>query len=33
MIENFQRMTTSLRAAPFPVVAAPFHMTLGGGAR
>ena len=31
MIENFQRMTTSLRAAPFPVVAAPFNMTLGGG--
>jgi 3-hydroxyacyl-CoA dehydrogenase len=31
MIENFQRMTTSLRAAPFPVVAAPFQMTLGGG--
>jgi 3-hydroxyacyl-CoA dehydrogenase len=31
MIENFQRMTTSLRSAPFPVVAAPFQMTLGGG--
>jgi 3-hydroxyacyl-CoA dehydrogenase len=31
MIENFQRMTTSLRRAPFPVVAAPFNMTLGGG--
>jgi 3-hydroxyacyl-CoA dehydrogenase len=31
MIENFQRMTTSLRHAPFPVVAAPFNMTLGGG--
>ncbi len=31
MIVGFQRMTTSLRAAPFPVVAAPFHMTLGGG--
>jgi 3-hydroxyacyl-CoA dehydrogenase len=31
MIENFQRMTTSLRSAAFPVVAAPFHMTLGGG--
>jgi 3-hydroxyacyl-CoA dehydrogenase len=31
MIDNFQRMTTSLRAAPFPVVAAPFQMTLGGG--
>ena len=31
MIENFQTMTTRLRAAPFPVVAAPFGMTLGGG--
>lgn len=31
MINGFQRMTTSLRAAPFPVVAAPFNMTLGGG--
>ena len=31
MIEGFQRMTTSLRGAPFPVVAAPFGMTLGGG--
>ncbi len=31
MIKEFQRMTTSLRAAPFPVVAAPFGMTLGGG--
>ena len=31
MIGNFQRMTTSLRAAPFPVVCAPFNMTLGGG--
>ncbi len=31
MIANFQRMTTSLRYAPFPVVAAPFNMTLGGG--
>lgn len=31
MIEGFQTMTTSLRAAPFPVVCAPFGMTLGGG--
>ena len=31
MIGGFQRMTTSLRGAPFPVVAAPFGMTLGGG--
>ncbi len=31
MINGFQRMTTSLRTAPFPVVAAPFGMTLGGG--
>ncbi len=31
MIANFQTMTTRLRAAPFPVVAAPFNMTLGGG--
>ena len=31
MIVNFQNMTTRLRAAPFPVVAAPFGMTLGGG--
>ncbi len=31
MIGGFQKMTTSLRAAPFPVVAAPFGMTLGGG--
>ena len=31
MIENFQTMTTRVRAAPFPVVAAPFGMTLGGG--
>ena len=31
MIENFQTMTTRLRVAPFPVVAAPFNMTLGGG--
>ena len=31
MIEGFQTTTTSLRAAPFPVVCAPFGMTLGGG--
>ena len=31
MINGFQHMTTSLRGAPFPVVAAPFGMTLGGG--
>ena len=31
MIAGFQRMTTSLQNAPFPVVAAPFNMTLGGG--
>ncbi|MBE7209849.1 MAG: 3-hydroxyacyl-CoA dehydrogenase, partial [Gluconacetobacter diazotrophicus] len=31
MIDSFQTMTTRLRAAPFPVVAAPFNMTLGGG--
>ena len=31
MILGFQRMTTGLRAAPFPVVCAPFGMTLGGG--
>ena len=31
MISSFQQMTTSLRSAPFPVVAAPFGMTLGGG--
>ena len=29
MISGFQRMATSLRAAPFPVVAAPFGMTAG----
>ncbi len=27
----FQRATTSLRYAPFPVVVAPFGLTLGGG--
>ncbi|MBV9128603.1 MAG: enoyl-CoA hydratase/isomerase family protein, partial [Verrucomicrobia bacterium] len=31
MIVGFQKMTTGLRAAPFPVVCAPFGMTLGGG--
>ena len=31
MIRGFQGMTTGLRRAPFPVVAAPFGMTLGGG--
>lgn len=31
MIVGFQKMTTGLRAAPFPVVSAPFGMTLGGG--
>ena len=31
MINGFQRMTTGLRSAPFPVVCAPFGMTLGGG--
>ncbi|MGA7671206.1 MAG: 3-hydroxyacyl-CoA dehydrogenase/enoyl-CoA hydratase family protein [Nitrolancea sp.] len=29
---SFQRATTSLRYAPFPVVVAPFGLTLGGGA-
>ncbi len=28
---TFQRATTSLRYAPFPVVVAPFGLTLGGG--
>ena len=31
-VEAFQDATMSLRRAPFPVVAAPFGMTLGGGA-
>ncbi len=31
MIAGFQCMTTSLQRTPFPVVAAPFNMTLGGG--
>jgi 3-hydroxyacyl-CoA dehydrogenase len=30
-VRHFQRATTSLRDAPFPVVAAPFGLTLGGG--
>jgi 3-hydroxyacyl-CoA dehydrogenase len=28
--KRFQRLTTSLRTAPFPVVAAPFGLTVGG---
>jgi 3-hydroxyacyl-CoA dehydrogenase len=31
-VESFQRLVTSLRAMPFPVVVAPFGLTLGGGA-
>ncbi|HEX2862993.1 MAG TPA: 3-hydroxyacyl-CoA dehydrogenase family protein, partial [Deinococcales bacterium] len=31
-IRLFQRATTGLRTAPFPVVVAPFDRTLGGGA-
>lgn len=31
-VRLFQRTTTSLRTAPFPVVVAPFGLTLGGGA-
>lgn len=31
-VNNFQRTAVALRYAPFPVVAAPFGMTLGGGA-
>jgi 3-hydroxyacyl-CoA dehydrogenase len=31
-IESFQRLVTSLRRVPFPVVVAPFGLTLGGGA-
>jgi 3-hydroxyacyl-CoA dehydrogenase len=31
-VNNFQQTAVSLRYAPFPVVAAPFGMTLGGGA-
>jgi 3-hydroxyacyl-CoA dehydrogenase len=30
--ESFQRLVTSLRRMPFPVVVAPFGLTLGGGA-
>ena len=32
VVRRFQRGTTSLRYAPFPVVAAPAGLTLGGGA-
>lgn len=31
-VDDFQRTAVALRYAPFPVVAAPFGMTLGGGA-
>ena len=31
-VESFQRVVTSLRRMPFPVVVAPFGLTLGGGA-
>jgi 3-hydroxyacyl-CoA dehydrogenase len=31
-VRAFQMATTSLRRAPFPVVVAPFGLTLGGGA-
>ncbi len=31
-VESFQRLVTSLRKQPFPVVVAPFGLTLGGGA-
>lgn len=31
-VEDFQRTAVALRYAPFPVIAAPFGMTLGGGA-
>lgn len=31
-VRAFQAATTSLRTAPFPVVVAPFGLTLGGGA-
>ena len=31
-VESFQRLVTSLRKMPFPVVVAPFGLTLGGGA-
>lgn len=32
IVANFQKTAVALRYAPFPVVAAPFGMTLGGGA-
>lgn len=32
MIKQFQQVTTSLRFSPHPTVAAPFGLTLGGGA-
>jgi 3-hydroxyacyl-CoA dehydrogenase len=31
-VESFQRLVTSLRRMPFPVVVAPFGLALGGGA-
>lgn len=31
LTRRFQKMVTSFRYAPFPVVAAPFGLTLGGG--
>ncbi len=31
-VNNFQRTAVKLRYAPFPVISAPFGMTLGGGA-
>jgi 3-hydroxyacyl-CoA dehydrogenase len=31
-VDAFQRLVTSLRRMPFPVVVAPFGLTLGGGA-
>jgi 3-hydroxyacyl-CoA dehydrogenase len=32
VIQNFQQMTASIKFCPRPVVAAPFGLTLGGGA-
>jgi 3-hydroxyacyl-CoA dehydrogenase len=32
MIRHFQRMTSSIKFCPRPVIAAPFGLTLGGGA-
>jgi 3-hydroxyacyl-CoA dehydrogenase len=32
MVRGFQRATMAIRHAPFPVVVAPFGLTLGGGA-